>query len=70
MHEQTGVYLLRALPIPERIRFEAHLAVCAKCAAEVHALELSIEALGRSVSPVEPPPAVRQRVLRSVAAQT
>jgi anti-sigma factor RsiW len=66
-HEQTGVYLLGALTIPERIRFEAHLAVCADCAVEVRTLGFAIEAMARSVPPVEPPRAVRKRVLRSVS---
>ena len=69
LHEQTGVYLLGALSTSERARFEAHLAVCAECAAEARALGFSLEAIGRSVSPIEPPRALRKRVLRSVSAR-
>ena len=60
LHEQTGVYLLGALPTSERARFEAHLAVCAECAAEARALRFSLEAIGRSVSQIETPPARRR----------
>jgi anti-sigma-K factor RskA len=69
LQEQIGVYLLGALPASDRSRFEAHLAVCAECAAEARAIGLSLEAIGRSVAPIEPPRAVRKRVLRSVSAR-
>jgi anti-sigma-K factor RskA len=69
LHEQTGVYLVGALPPSERAGFEAHLAVCAECAAEVRALGFSLEALGRSALHIEPPCGLRKRVLRSVSAR-
>lgn len=65
--ELTGPYALGALSEPERQSFEAHMAGCAICAAEVRSLLAVTEALGRSGTPADPSPDVRAKLLRAVA---
>ena len=65
--DQAAAYVLGALTPAERQVFEAHLAECALCAAEVHSLALVGAALARAVPPAEPAPAVRGRLLSSIA---
>jgi hypothetical protein len=67
VHEQLAdraeLYVLGALTGPERRQFEAHLADCAECAAEVRALMPILEALAHATQPVTPAPRTRQRLL-------
>ena len=65
--EQTGLYVLGALTPAERQAFEAHLAVCAECAAEVQALAPVVAALGESVPAAAPSPDVRRRLLARIS---
>ncbi|MEV7726405.1 anti-sigma factor [Streptomyces sp. NPDC087917] len=65
VHESTGAYVLDALPGPEREAFEAHLETCAACAEEVRELAATAALLGRAVA-VEPPPGMREAVLRRI----
>jgi anti-sigma-K factor RskA len=58
--------VLGALTPGERAEFEAHLAGCGECAAEVHSLSAVPAMLAQAVPQVEPSPALRDRVLRSV----
>ena len=64
--EQAELYALGALSAADRAEFEAHLAVCPACAAEVRALESVATSLGRSNAEAAPSPAVRQRVMTAV----
>ncbi|MFF2848058.1 anti-sigma factor domain-containing protein [Streptomyces sp. NPDC058001] len=66
-HTLTGAYALNALPGDERESFERHLGACAACAREVDELTATTARLGLAVS-VTPPPAMRDHVLRRVAA--
>lgn len=59
----TGAYVLGALPPGEREAFDAHMAGCAACAAETAALQPVVGLLSLSVPLVEPPAALRQRVV-------
>ena len=68
LREQTGLYFLGALTPAEQAAFEAHLATCDECAAEVRSLSFVARALGHAVPQSEPSPALRARVLASVGA--
>jgi anti-sigma-K factor RskA len=67
LRDQIGLYVLGSLSAGERKAFEAHLAGCDECVAEVHALQQPLEALAASAPPAEPSAAVRARVLASVS---
>jgi anti-sigma-K factor RskA len=64
--ELAAPYVLGALSPPERAAFEAHVATCAECAAEVRSLEAIAGLLATTASPLDPPPALRERVVRSI----
>jgi hypothetical protein len=64
--DQTGSYVLGALTPAERQAFEAHLAVCSECAAEVRSMTPVIAALAHLASPAAPAPEVRHGLLAAV----
>jgi anti-sigma-K factor RskA len=66
MHDLAGAYVLGALDPEERGAFERHLADCAACANEVRGLRPVVDGLGQAVPLVDPPPALRDRVLSSI----
>ena len=71
VHEQLGdqaaAYVLGALTPAERQAFEAHLAGCGPCAAEVRSL-IQVAAALAHLAPMEAPaPPVRARLLASLA---
>ncbi len=68
LHELTGGYVLGALSDAERQAFEAHLATCAVCAAEVKALRGVAHSLAYAVPQRDLPPALRERVLHAAVA--
>jgi len=63
MRELTGLYALGALDAAERREFESHLMSCSACAAEVRALGGVAGALPYALPQVDPPPALRDRIL-------
>ncbi len=65
--DQAAVYALGALTGAERDAFEAHLASCASCSADVYALSAVADALAHTAPQTDPPAALRVRVLASVA---
>ena len=65
IHALSGAYAVDALEALERARFEAHLATCADCRAEVHGLRETAARLAET-APVDPPPALRDRVLADI----
>ena len=67
LRNQLGAFVLGALGPAEQAEVRTHLAVCDECAAEVRALRPVVDALARSTEPVDPPAAVRQRLLSSIA---
>jgi anti-sigma-K factor RskA len=71
VHEEmtalAPAYVLGALDADERRAFEAHLAGCPACQSEVRSLMPVVDALGRAVPQVTPPPALRGRVADAVA---
>jgi anti-sigma-K factor RskA len=66
MHDLAGAYVLGALDTDEREAFERHLAECADCANDVRSLQPVVDGLGQVVPLVDPPPALRERVLSSI----
>jgi anti-sigma factor RsiW len=48
-------YLEGRLPVPDRARFEEHLAACEGCTAYVEQMRALVEALGALPEPVVPP---------------
>ncbi|AWZ06816.1 MULTISPECIES: anti-sigma factor [unclassified Streptomyces] len=68
VHEDTGAYVLDALAPAERTAFEAHLESCPACAREVRDFAATAALLGRAVA-VEPPPELREAVLRRIRAE-
>src|SRR5262249_52247368 len=67
LRSQLGAFVLGALAPAEQAEVRAHLAVCDECAAEARALRPVVDALAWTVEPVEPPPAVRERLLSSIS---
>lgn len=67
---QAALYALGALGKAERSRFEAHLEACLDCVREVKSLLPVAHHLPQTAVPVDPPPALRERVLREVAGWT
>jgi anti-sigma-K factor RskA len=63
VREQAALYAIGALTAAERPAFEAHLADCAECAAEVRAFLPVCSALAQSVPQHDPPAALRGRIL-------
>jgi anti-sigma factor RsiW len=73
VHDQLGgqaaAYALGALAPGEWQMFEAHLATCAVCAAEVRSFATVTAALARFAAPAGPDADVRARLLRLLPAQ-
>ena len=67
---QAALYALGALGKAERSRFEAHLEASLDCVKEVKSLLPVAHLLPQTAVPVDPPPALRERVLREVAGWT
>ena len=67
--DTAAAYLLRALPDDEVAGFEAHLRECAQCRAEVASLRVATDALPRSAPPMQPPPELRERIMRVVRSE-
>jgi anti-sigma-K factor RskA len=66
LHESSGAYALGLLEGEELSAFEAHLATCAECRAEVRAFGRVARGLDIAVDQQEPPAALRDRVLTHV----
>jgi anti-sigma-K factor RskA len=68
IHTLAPAYALDALEPDEERRFEAHLAGCEQCRADVDAYRESAAALASGVDPVDPPDALRDRILEEARA--
>ena len=66
MKGDAGAYVLGSLDHDERAAFEAHLAECDECAAEVLALRKVASALAQAVPQRTPRSELRQRALASL----
>lgn len=65
----VAAYALGALTDEETRRFEAHLATCDLCRTDLAALRPVVAALPAAADQVEPPRALRKRVMRVVEAE-
>ena len=66
LRELTGGYALGILSEPERKEFEAHVSSCSTCAEEVRSLIEVTNGLAYAVPQLDPPVALRARVLKAV----
>jgi anti-sigma-K factor RskA len=66
LHLLTGAYVLHALDPQERAEFEAHLAGCADCRAQVRELAAAVAQVA-AADEGTPPPSLRAAVLAEVA---
>lgn len=64
--DAAGAYVLGALPDDERRGFEAHLATCEACRAEVDELGGAADVLPVSAPAMVPPPALKARIMAEV----
>jgi anti-sigma-K factor RskA len=64
--DAAGSYVLNALTDDESRAYEAHLATCPECRAEVSELRLAAEALPVSPPAMLPPPALKARIMAEV----
>jgi anti-sigma-K factor RskA len=65
LHDLAGAYALGALDAADRAEFERHLTECRACADEVRSLRPVVDGLAQVVPLVDPPAALRERVLRT-----
>lgn len=68
--DRAALYALGALGEAERGRFEEHLETSMDCVREVKSLLPVAHHLPQTALPIDPPPALRERVLREVAGWT
>lgn len=66
--DAAAPYLLGAMEPGEAALFEGHLTGCPECSEEVHRLEGAVRALPVMVSQVEPPAALKDRLMAEVEA--
>jgi anti-sigma-K factor RskA len=64
--DELAAYMLGALEGEEEAAFERHLASCGSCQARERWLRASVEVLPSSVEQLEPPPALRERLMDTV----
>ncbi len=64
--ELSGAYALDAVTPAEREAAQAHLAGCAKCTRRLQELRVAVEQLPYSVTQVNPPESLKERVLESI----
>jgi anti-sigma-K factor RskA len=64
--DELAAYMLGSLEPEETVAFEAHLATCDHCQARERWLRVSVDVLPSSVEQIEPPPALRERLIETV----
>ncbi|ADB49948.1 anti-sigma factor [Conexibacter woesei] len=67
--EDLAAYAIGALDPRDTVAFAAHLAECDRCRGELHRLAPAVELLPASVEQVDPPPALRGRIMAAIAAE-
>ncbi len=67
--DTVAAYLLGALADAERAEYQAHLAGCPHCRQDVAELRMVADALPLAVTPVAPPPQLRDRLMETVRAE-
>jgi anti-sigma-K factor RskA len=66
--EAAGLYALGALPADERALFEAHVSACDECRRDVRAFRDVVNVLPFALPQIDPPQALRSRVLAAAGA--
>lgn len=61
--DRAAQYVLDGLESDAAVLYEAHLEICPLCRAEVAMCRGGAEALGRSLTPVDPPAALKDRLM-------
>jgi anti-sigma factor RsiW len=69
LHDLTAAYALDALGPDDAHAYEQHLAGCERCQVELASLGAAAGSLAYAVLPVEPPPALRERILQAAVAE-
>ena len=69
LHELTAAYALDALDVEEADAYEAHLALCDRCRAELATLGKTATALAWAVEAPPPPDRLRSRLLEAASAE-
>lgn len=69
VHDLTAGYALDALDERDRAEYEAHLATCEQCRAELAALQESASSLAYAVPAPAPPPQLRERILEQARSE-
>jgi anti-sigma factor RsiW len=64
--ESLAAYVLGALPEPEGAQVELHLSSCRECQAEFRSLQRTADTIPASVPQIDPPPALKRRVMSIV----
>jgi anti-sigma-K factor RskA len=64
-----GAFALGAVDAEEAAAVRAHLATCAECQAEIAELWLAVDSLPSTIEPMEPPPALRDRIAAAIAVE-
>jgi hypothetical protein len=67
--DDLAAYALDALGRDEATAFEAHLAECERCRAELRWLEPAVDVLAESVTQLTPPPRLREELLAATSAE-
>ena len=67
--DDLAAYLLDALSADESREVERHLEGCRRCRERARWLQASVEVLPTSVEQLEPPPELRERLMRTVRAE-
>src|ERR671934_1579542 len=67
--DELAAYMLGALEAGEVADFESHLAECGRCQARERWLRTSLDVLPSSVEQLEPPPALRERLMETVRSE-
>jgi anti-sigma-K factor RskA len=67
--DELAAYMLGSLDPDEASAFEAHLAGCGRCQARERWLRTSLDVLPSSVEQLEPPPALRERLMETVRSE-
>jgi anti-sigma factor RsiW len=69
LHDLTAAYALDALDADDRREYEAHLARCERCRAELASLSEAATSLAYGVETPAPPPQLRERILERARAE-
>ena len=64
-----GAFALGTVDAEEAATVGAHLATCAECQAEIAGLWTAVDVLRKTVEPLDPPPALRDRIADGILAE-